>query len=333
MKVLIDHPSPFLLSHGGFQIQIEQTKAALEKSGVDVEYLRWWDDSQRADIIHFFGKPNMGYVGFAHRKGIKLVLSELLTAMGSRSAGVRKVQKIATAVAEKFLPLTITSRFAWEAYRSMDAVVSLTEWEGFLMHDMFGVNAKKIHVVPNGVEQVFLNSPRRERGKWLVSTVTITERKRVVELAEAAVAAKTPLWIIGKPYFDADPYGKRFMEIYSQNKGLIRYEGAISDRVRMAEIYREARGFVLLSTMESLSLSALEAAACECPQLLSDLPWAKTVFKESVEYCPVTKNSSITASALRRFYDATSSMRIPTKPATWLDVAEQLKSVYQSIIK
>ena len=40
--------------------------------------------------------------------------------------------------------------------------------------------------------------------------------------------------------------------------------------------YREARGFVLLSAMESLSLSALEAAACECPLFLSDLPWARS---------------------------------------------------------
>lgn len=46
MKVLFDHSFPFALAHGGFQIQIEQTKAALESLGVSVDYLRWWDDSQ-----------------------------------------------------------------------------------------------------------------------------------------------------------------------------------------------------------------------------------------------------------------------------------------------
>src|SRR2546428_13872771 len=62
MKVLVDHASPFLLAHGGFQIQIEETKRALERLGVTVEYLRWWDDEQRGDIIHFFGRPAGAYV-------------------------------------------------------------------------------------------------------------------------------------------------------------------------------------------------------------------------------------------------------------------------------
>ena len=50
MKVLIDHQNPFLLMHGGLQIQIEQTKAALGAIGVEVEFLRWWDPAQRAGL-------------------------------------------------------------------------------------------------------------------------------------------------------------------------------------------------------------------------------------------------------------------------------------------
>jgi len=46
MKILIDHQLPFLLAHGGLQIQIEQTKSAMEEAGLEVEYLRWWDDTQ-----------------------------------------------------------------------------------------------------------------------------------------------------------------------------------------------------------------------------------------------------------------------------------------------
>ena len=46
MKVLFDHPNPFLLAHGGFQTQIVQTKVALERIGVEVDWLRWWDDEQ-----------------------------------------------------------------------------------------------------------------------------------------------------------------------------------------------------------------------------------------------------------------------------------------------
>ena len=40
MKVLFHHHTPFALAHGGLQIQIVQTRAALQKLGVEVEYLR-----------------------------------------------------------------------------------------------------------------------------------------------------------------------------------------------------------------------------------------------------------------------------------------------------
>src|SRR5438105_6352876 len=77
MKVLIDQPYPFLLAHGGFQTQIQQTKAALEGIGVDVDLLRWWSDTQPCDLIHYFGRPFSSYVDLAHRKGIKVVFSAL----------------------------------------------------------------------------------------------------------------------------------------------------------------------------------------------------------------------------------------------------------------
>ena len=47
MKILIHCNQPFVLAHGGLQSQIEQTKGALERIGVDVEFLRWWDEQQR----------------------------------------------------------------------------------------------------------------------------------------------------------------------------------------------------------------------------------------------------------------------------------------------
>lgn len=332
MKVLIDHPSPFLLMHGGFQIQIEQTKTALEKIGVNVDYLRWWDAAQKPDIIHFFGKPNIGYVNFAREKGIKVVLSQLLTGLGSRGAKARAVQKLVTSGIENFAPRMISAAFDWEAYRAVDISISLTAWEAQLMREMFKVPQEKIRIVPNGVEQVFLESSPAKRGPWLVCTATVTERKRILELTEAAVQAQTPVWIIGKPYADTAPYAQQFISVVKKNPKLVRYEGAIEDRARIAQAYREARGFVLLSTMESLSLSALEAAACECPLLLSDLPWARTVFKESVTYCPIT-DTARTAAELRRFYDAAPNLKPPEKPMSWVEVAKELRAVYESLLK
>jgi glycosyltransferase involved in cell wall biosynthesis len=331
MKVLFDHHTPFALAHGGLQQQLEQTKAALEKIGVETDYVRWWDAGQRGDIIHFIGRPSAEYVAFAHGQGLKVILAQLLTEQGSRPPARLRLQRIVSRAIERIAPRRLIAAFNWQSYRLADACVALTAWEAHLMNFLFGAPVERIHVVPNGVEEIFLNSTPAARGPWLVCTATITERKRVLELAETAVRAQTPVWIIGKAYSDSDPYARKFFALAKQQPQMLRYEGAISDRARLAGIYREARGFVLLSAMESLSLSALEAAACECPLLLSDLPWARSTFGGHAGYCPIA-GPERAAEFLRKFYDAAPSLKPPPKPASWSEIARQFKAVYERVL-
>ena len=330
MRVLFDHPSPFALAHGGFQIQMEQTAVALRSIGVDIEFVRWWDQQQHGDVIHYFGRPPEVYVWLAQSKGIKVVMAELLTALGSRTASQRQAQKISMSLGQRFLPKSFTERMAWKSYELADAVIALTPWEAKLMNEMFSAPLARTHVVPNGVEEVFLRNEPCSKGPWLVCTATITDRKRVLELAEAAVLAQTPVWIVGKAYSSCDPYSLRFEQLARTQPRWIRFEGPVQDREKLARIYREARGFVLLSTMESLSLSALEAAACECPLLLTDLPWARTVFGAGASYCPIGSMTR-TAASLRQFYDQAPGLSLPPKPQSWLEVAMQFKNLYEGL--
>ena len=332
MKVLFNCHVPFMLAHGGMQVQIEQTKAALEELGVTVEPLRWWDETQSGNVLQHFGGMSTHLLRIAQQKGMKVVVAELLTGQGSRSRARVRLQKRLRHLMLLTLPRRRLALFNWDCYRLADANVVLTEWEAFLLQELYGAPANKTHVVPNGVEGVFLNSQPAKRGPWLVCTATITERKRVMELAEAAVRAQTPLWIIGKPYAELDPYAQRFVALAKAHPGILRYEGPIPDRARLAQVYREARGFVLLSAMESLSLSALEAAACECPLLLSRLPWAKTFFRENACYCPIASSAARTAGYLRQFYDAAPSLKPPPRPLSWLEVAQQLRRLYERLL-
>jgi glycosyltransferase involved in cell wall biosynthesis len=332
MKVLLNCYVPFKLAHGGAQIQIEQTKAALERLGVTVEPFRWWDENQSGEVLQHFGRFPADLIRLAQEKGFKVVVAELLTAQGSRSWARIKVQRILRRLMSRALPRHRLTLFSWETYRLADACVVLTEWEAFLLEELYGAPSEKIHVIPNGVEEVFLNSQRTPRSLWLVCTATITERKRALGLAEAAIRARTPLWIIGKPYSDSAPYAQRFAALTKAHPDTLRYEGPISDRARLAQVYREARGFVLLSAMESLSLSALEAAACECPLLLSRLAWATTVFRENACYCPVGLPAARTAVFLRQFYDAAPQLKPPPRPLSWLEVGQQLKRLYEGLL-
>ena len=332
MKVLIDHQLPFLLAHGGLQIQIERTKEALESVGVQVEYLRWWDDCQKGDIIHFFGRANPSHIDFAHAKGMKYVMSELLTGQGSRSCTQLRVQSAIEKSLRAIVPPTFLANFRWDAYHQADAVIVLTEWEAEVGRLLFSPPAHRLHVVPNGVEEEFFRIPElpRQHGDELVCTATITERKRVLELAEAAAVAGVPVRILGKPYGKDDPYYRRFLILTEQHPDFVRYAGAVNNRIELARIYQSARGFVLLSTMESLSLSALEAAAAKCPLLLSDLPWARCTFGENATYCPIGSRDT-TVRVLKHFYDRAPELARPQPPLRWCDVANRLAAIYRSL--
>lgn len=332
MKVLIDHQLPFLLAHGGLQTQIERTKEALEDIGVEVEYLRWWDNSQNGDIIHFFGRANPSHIDFAHAKGMKYVMSELLTGQGSRTRTKLRMQSLVEKTLRAVVPATFLVNFRWDAYHKADACIFLTEWEAEVGRLLFSPPANRLHVVPNGVEPEFFPSASAapKRGDELVCTATITERKRALELAEAAVAARVPVRVLGNPYGKEDPYYLRFLTLAEKHSEFVRYAGPVNDRAELARIYQSARGFVLLSTMESLSLSALEAAASGCPLLLSDLPWARSTFGHNATYCPVGK-TVLTAAALRRFHEEASSLPTPAMPCRWGDVANQLVQIYEKL--
>lgn len=337
MKILFDHNLPFLLAHGGFQIQIEQTKKALMQVGVQVEELRWWDATQTGDIIHYFGRPSGGYIDFAHQKGFKVVVGELHTGLGSRSDKQRLLQKIIIKISKKIVPRSFTSRLHWDAYAKADAFFALTNFEKTIMVEMFGAHKEKTYEVPNGVEDEFFSDQNHSgieipHQKYFVCTATITERKRIFELAKAAVLAQVPVWFIGSPYSQEDPYYINFLNLQKRHPEIIIYKGAISDRNHLATAYRRSSGFVLYSLMESQSLSALEAAACQCRLLLADYPWARSTFGDKANYFKPDLNPSQLADCLKKYYCNLESLVKPDLPKKWLEIGSIVKANYQKIL-
>jgi glycosyltransferase involved in cell wall biosynthesis len=331
MKILIDHNEPFLLAHGGLQVQIEKTKAALEEAGLEVEYLRWWDSTQRGDLIHFFGRANPSHIDFAHRKGMKYVMQELLTSQGSRSVTHLWLQAAANRILRKVLPGNYRLPLRWDSYRKADAIIAITDWEAWIMSELFGVTADTIHVIPNAVDDVFFQSGPKRTGDYLICIATITERKRVLEIAHAAGVARTPLKVAGKPYSTSAPYFLRFLDAVRDSKGFVEYLEAIDNSVQLASLLQQARGFVLPSAMETQSLAALEAAAAGLPLLLSDLPWAHTTFGNRATYVPLC-SGPLLSKHLKNFFDLASRLPVPPKPPQWKNVAGKLARIYQSVL-
>ncbi len=279
MKVLFDHHLPFALAHGGFEQQLAQTKAALERVGVETDYVRWWDASQRGDIIHFAGRPSVDYIAFAHGCGRKVVLAELLTATGSRTRRQLALQKVSMNGLPKILPGNVRRaaglgrlppRRRLRRQHRLGSVfdeLSFRRAEGTRPRraqrcrgSFFGFAKSRARTSGSSAPPPSRNASAR----WNWPKPPLLPGRRCGSSAN-------PIRI---PTFTR----KNSSRWRNNSRKSLRYEGAIQDRARLARIYREARGFVLLSAMETRSLSAEEAAACECPLLLSDLPWAHSAF-------------------------------------------------------
>lgn len=335
MKILFNCHTPFSFAHGGAQIQIEQTMAALKKSGVDVAPLFWYDSQQNGDIIHHFGRIPPALIKLAHARNVRVVATAFEGGAGQRSRLNRFLLgsfRRTVRAAAHLIPPWVQDHLTWEAYQQSDAVIAMTPYEAELIRELFLTQEGKIHFVPNGVESVFLEASDEVRGKWIVCTGSIIPVKQVHKLAEMAIISKSPVWFIGKPFDPDDPYAVKFADLCKTSEYL-RYDGPISDRMVMAQAYRQARGFVLLSKWESLSLAALEASACGCPLLLSDLPWATKYFKNNATYCRADVSPEVAAQSLRKFYDNIHLAPLPQRPLSWMGVAEKLIAVYGSLLK
>jgi hypothetical protein len=65
---------------------------------------------------------------------------------------------------------------------------------------------------------------------------------------------------------------------------------------------------------------------------LSDLPWARSTFGAAAWYCPLTGATGKAAARLRAFYDAAPNLPPPPKPATWMEIGRQIKTIYEQVL-
>ena len=330
MKVLFNHALPFALAHGGFQVQIEETKAALERRGVEVEYLRWWDDRQTGDLIHHFTAPPVAFLEMARGKGIPSVITHLFTSTCNRSPAHLRVQGAITR-ALLALPGGIKNQLSWQSFRHADKMIVGLEAESRVLQIVYGLPPDRVALIPLGLHADFLQAGTPSRTEpYLVTTGTITNRKRSIELARMARAAQVPILFVGKPYTAGDAYGREFAELVDNR--FVLHRDHVSDRGEMIRLLKSCRGFVIYSQHENWCLAAHEAAACGLPLLVPDQPWSRERFGGEASYLEA-KPSAKNAARLRAFYD-----RCPELPApkvrlySWDDTAEKLEACYRELV-
>ncbi len=134
MRVIFYCFEPFAFAHDEKQEQIVHTRDALRELNVEVEYLRWYDERQSGDVLHFFGRITMDLLDLARESGMKVVVTDWLTKQAAYSRPRLGLQRWIMQILMGFLSV------------------------------LFGASPEKVHVVSNGMDGVFLNTPAPSNG-------------------------------------------------------------------------------------------------------------------------------------------------------------------------
>jgi glycosyltransferase involved in cell wall biosynthesis len=313
---------------------VVSTVDGLRESGAEVEYLQWWDAKQSADLIHSFGVPDLTYIEFAATKGIPVVNTTLFTATCNRNLLQLSLQGAMVSTLLGIPPLppwgNIRSQLIWSCFNACNLNIVGLEAEADVLKKVYGVPHSKIRIVPLGLQNTFLQAEHSARvTDELITTGTITERKRSIELAQLAISAKVPIRFVGKPYDANSQYWRDFSALIDDH--YVRYTPHTESMDEMVGLLQHSRGYVLASDYENWCLSAHEAIACGLPILVPNQRWSRELFGNQAQYW-LPGDFKKRAQSLKRFYNSCPTLPIPNiKLYSWVEVGEILIDCYKDL--
>jgi glycosyltransferase involved in cell wall biosynthesis len=137
--------------------------------------------------------------------------------------------------------------------RAATKVIAVSEFTAREAVELLGVDARRVRVIPHGVEAPFVPNGPATEGEYVLAVGTIEPRKNLERLAEAASRAGVELRIVGAPGWGS---------VETQSAGYVGDE-------ELARLYRGAAALVYPSLYEGFGLPVLEAMASGTPVVTS----------------------------------------------------------------
>lgn len=339
MKVFLATYQSVMMLKGGPRTQILETKAALEKLGVEVQLFDMWQTLEKGDceILHIFGSGISTY-HFARevaKLGIKLVVSPIFFSRHSPQY-IKRVLWLDKTVLKKIRGVWTDYGFVSEICKWADAVLPNTKKEAELIELGLGIQKEKIHVVPNGVNERFLNADP----SLFVKTYGISDfilnvghigpgRKNVLRLVRALNRLDKPAVIIGR--MEA---GKELDAIRKEaGKNILLLDNISNDSEMLASAYAACDVFALPSLFETPGIAALEAGLAGAKIVITKYGGTEEYFGNYAEYVEPASVDSIAEGirkAIAKPKDARLSEHIKDS-FLWKDVGEMTAKVYRNL--
>jgi glycosyltransferase involved in cell wall biosynthesis len=338
--VLLHAPTHVFQAPGGGENQLVQTGRHLEELGVPVRLFSGWTDRlESTRLLHLFGMSREGLevARVARAVGVPVMLSPICwyepRAMAALECHpVRKLASLAAWSLRRIAPRLPSWRR--ELLQLADFVLPNSRSEAVQLVRLFGVDWKRIRIVPNGVLQATrFASPELFLRQWpigpfVLSVGRIEPRKNTLGLIRAMVPLERPLVLIGTA-----PPAHRCYEDECRRAGrdAVIWLGRLDHHdPLLASCYAAARVFAMPSWYETPGLAALEAALAGCPVVVTPYGSTREYFGGLVEYARPNRVGEIRR-AVTKCWDEGADPRLAHLIANrylWPTVAQITAEVY-----
>ena len=293
---------PVMLIRGGPHVKIIQTKAHLEKLGINVFYFDMWDTAKKildCDLFHLFS-ANLGVYSLAKslkERDVPFVVNPIFFTRRSPFV-VRTVCRMDRWTRRVVRGLWWDYGFVRDICAWAERVLPNTAAEGQLIAEGLGIPNEKIEVIPNGVSEAFLHGdPTLFKKKYGIDGFILNVghigpgRKNVLSLIRALRRIDHPAVIIGR--ITSGGESEACLREAEKNKNLILIDGLDHTSPMLASAYAACDVFVLPSTFETPGRAALEAALAGAKIVITPHGGTREYFQEFAEYVDPSSMASI----------------------------------------
>lgn len=342
MKICMIAQHSVTMVGGGPRVQALQTARYLPDYGVEVDFFNPWREyqSDAFDLAHIFGANMMTYdiALRLHQFRRRFVVSSIFYTMRSPAfmRAARRMEQLANrAFSGVWTDYGLTARVC----ELGDAVLPNTSAEGRLIEEGLEIDGKKIHVIPNGVEERFGHAePSHFIRKYGMRDFILcvghigSRRKNVLALIRALARIDHPAVIIGQ--VQAGSYAQQCLDEAARNRNITIIEGLPNDSPMLESAYAACDLFTLPSTFETPGIAALEAGLAGAKVAITKYGGTREYFLDYAEYQEPSSVTSI-ATAIERGLNRLKSDALREhirREYLWQRVAEKTAAAYRSVL-
>ena len=168
--------------------------------------------------------------------------------------------------------------------KSSKHIFTVSEFSKNEIIDFYKVNKEKISVIYNAVNPIFKPNIENTKEKYILAVSSLNYQKNFHSLIKAFNLLdnkEIKLYLVGN--INRNFSSVNLMNLIENNKNIV-FKGRVDDD-ELIRLYSNAICFVYPSLYEGFGIPPLEAQACGCPVIVSNVASLPEVSGESALYC------------------------------------------------